>query len=196
MSFEPRIRYTIAIAAALAALAHAADLAAMVVAQRDFPDLVHGAEQIVDGTVVDVREARIDGVPVTLVTVSDLTVMKGAAEESLTLEIYGGREGEYAVRVPDMPVFRAGERFVLFVAGNGKNVCPLVGVWQGAFRVERAEGGGEIITTYDRTPIAGIAGGEIRRSASSGDGGGASTGLTLDDFRQLIADELVRGGAR
>jgi hypothetical protein len=170
----------------------------MVVVQRNFPDLVQRAEQIVSGTVVDIGEATIDGSPVTLVTVADLTVMKGAAADSITLELYGGNDGEYAVKVPDMPTFKEGEQLLLFIAGNGKNVCPLVGVWQGAFRLQFDESSGtDIVTSYGGAPIAGIVGGEIQHVGSRGDGGAASAPLSLDDFRQLIADELGRsGGAR
>jgi len=173
------------------ALVHSAN--AMVVVERDFPDLVERAETIVAGTVAEVRNAQKDsGAPITLVTVSDLSVLKGGARESITLEFYGGVSGEYAVRVPDMPTFAPGERVVLFIAGNGENVCPLVGVWQGSFRVRFDEAlGTDVVTTNGGTPIAGIVGNKVRRVENVGDGGGAAAALTLDEFRQRIADELA-----
>lgn len=172
------------------------DAGAMVVVQRDFPDLVQRAEQIVSGTVVDIGETRIDGSPVTLVTVSELTVMKGAVGDSITLEIYGGTDGEYAIKVPDMPTFTVGERVLLFVAGNGKNVCPLVGVWQGAFRVDFDEASGtDTVSSYSGAPIAGVVNGKVQHAGSRGDGGAAGAALTLDGFRRLIADELARSGS-
>jgi hypothetical protein len=163
----------------------------MVVVERDFPELVERAESIVAGTVSDVRNAQKEsGVPVTLVTIAELSVLKGDAAGAITLEFYGGITGEYAVRVPDMPTFTAGDRVVLFIAGNGKNVCPLVGVWQGSFRVRFDEAlGTDIVTTNGGTPLGGIVGNQVRRLES--DGGGAATALTLDGFRQLIADELA-----
>jgi hypothetical protein len=167
---------------------------AMVVVERDFPDLVRRAETIVAGTVLGVSNAQKDsGAPITLVTVAELTVMKGKARDSITLEFYGGIVGEYAVRVPDMPTFAPGEQVVLFIAGNGENVCPLVGVWQGSFRIQFDEARGtEIVTTNDGTPIAGIVADQIRPVDRRGDsGGGSAVGLTLDGFRQLIADELT-----
>jgi hypothetical protein len=166
---------------------------AMVVVERDFPDLVGRAESIVAGTVSDVSTSRKpSGGPVTLVTVSDLTVLKGDAGSSITLEFYGGVDGKYEIRVPDMPTFEPGERVVLFIAGNGENVCPLVGVWQGSFRVQYDEAlGTDIVTTNGGTPVAGIVGSQVRRVERSGNGGGASEALTLDAFRQLIADELA-----
>lgn len=166
---------------------------AMVVVERDFPDLVQRAEDVVVGTVAEVGNAqKPSGEPITLVTVSDLTVLKGDASDSITLEFYGGPVGDYAVRVPDMPTFKPGERVVLFIAGNGENVCPLVGVWQGSFRVRYDDSRDtEIVTTNGGTPIAGIVDDRVRPVESGGDGGGASTALTLDGFRQMIADELT-----
>jgi hypothetical protein len=165
---------------------------AMVVVERDFPDLVQRAESIVVGTVAEVRNAqKRAGAPVTLVTVSDLSILKGAADDSITLEFYGGVAGEYAIRVPDMPTFVAGERVVLFIAGNGKNVCPLVGVWQGSFRIRFDESlGTDIVTTNGGTPVAGIADNQVRRSDDAAASSGAAA-LTLDGFRQLIANELA-----
>lgn len=167
---------------------------AMVVVERDFPDLVQRAEQIVAGTVSDVSQAqKPSGAPMTLVTVSDLTVMKGEARDSITLEFYGGATagGEYAIKVPDMPTFKAGERVVLFIAGNGVNVCPLVGVWQGSFRILTDAERGDVVATNDGRPLAGVVGTQLQPRSSGGDGGGAAETLTLDAFRQLIADELT-----
>lgn len=165
----------------------------MVVVERDFPDLVERAEDIVVGTVADVGNAqKPSGEPITLVTVADLTVLKGSADDTVTLEFYGGEVGDYAVRVPDMPTFKPGERVVLFIAGNGDNVCPLVGVWQGSFRVRYDDSRGtEIVTTNDGTPIAGIVADQVRPFGDRGDGGAATAALTLDGFRRLIADEIA-----
>src|SRR5262245_2053961 len=92
---------------------------AMVVVQRDFPDLVARAEQIVVGTVTDVQNAEgPSGAPQTLITFSDLIVLKGDVGDTLTLRLYGGQAGGVTVQIPDMPTFTRGERDVLFVAGN------------------------------------------------------------------------------
>lgn len=165
----------------------------MVVVERDFPELVQRAEDIVAGTVTEVRNAQnASGAPVTLVTVADLTVLKGAARDTITLEFYGGVVGEYGVRVSDMPTFTAGERVVFFIAGNGENVCPLVGVWQGSFRVRFDEAlGTDIVTTNGGTPVAAIIGDKVRPVESKGEGGGAAAAMTLDAFRLRIADEIV-----
>src|SRR5436190_15831814 len=95
----------------------------MVVAKRDFPALVARAEQIVVATVTDIRSGEDPaGAPMTLVTFSDLTVLKGDVDSTLTLRFYGGTSGGYVVRVSDMPTFAVGERDVLFVAGNNRDI--------------------------------------------------------------------------
>jgi len=185
----PSTKFLIAFVASLACAAAPAQ--AMVVAHRDFPELVARAEQIVIGTVSDIHEEQDDaGVPSTLVTFSDLTVLKGNVDATLTLHLYGGTAGDVAVHISDMPSFAVGERAVLFVAGNGRSLCPLVGVWQGRFRVRRdASGGGDVIEDSSGSLVTGLTGRELRRRARHASAGPAP--LTVDGFRQLIADELA-----
>ena len=177
-------------AAALATVAVCQPARAMVVAQRDFADLVSRAEQIVVGTVTEVREADDPaGAPATYVTLSELRVVKGDARDTLTLRFYGGSSGSVAVHIPDMPTFAVGERVVLFVAGNGRDVCPLVGVWQGRFRVRfDATRGTDVVETDDRAPVLGVAGRKLRRGTRTTDAAGA---VSLDDFLGLINGELA-----
>jgi hypothetical protein len=172
---------------------------AMVVVKRDLPDLVARAEQIVIGTVSAIREEPdSSGTPYTLVIFSDLSILKGDVGTILTLRFYGGTAGDVEVRIPDMPTFTLGERDVLFVAGNGETVCPLVGVWQGRFYVRFDPTlGTDVVEDSNHQPLFGGAQGELLRApAASGTstGGTAASGttpLTLDDFRQLIADALA-----
>jgi hypothetical protein len=165
-------------------------LRAMIVMKRDFPQLVARAEQIVVGTVTAVGTQLDDsGVPWTLVTLSDLTVLKGAAGPNLVLRFYGGAAGDVVLHVPDMPRFSIGERAVLFVAGNGKTVCPLVGVSQGRFRVRwDPDRSVDVIEDDQGNAVVGVANGELTRAPQAQ---AALRALSLDEFRQLIADELA-----
>jgi len=176
--------------AALAAVVVCLPVRAMVVAQRDFADLVARAEQIVVGTVAAVRDADDPaGAPATYVTFSELRVLKGDARDTLTLRFYGGTSGSVAVHIPDMPTFAVGDRAVLFIAGNGRDVCPLVGVWQGRFRVRfDAARGTDVVETDDRIPVLGVAGRKLLRGARTTD---ASAAVSLDDFLGLINGELA-----
>ena len=164
---------------------------AMVVVQRDFPDLVARAEQIVAGTVTDIKqEADASGAPMTLVTFSDLTVLKGDVGATLTLRLYGGESGGVVVHVPDMPTFTVGDRAVLFVAGNGRDVCPLVGVWQGRFNVRfDPERQTDVVETNDRTPVVAVAGRQIVRGQAAKESTG-SAAMPLGDFLDSVSGEL------
>lgn len=164
---------------------------ALVVIKRDFPELVAHAEQVVIGTAVDVRESTDErGVPYTFVTFDDLSVLKGDVGPTLTLRFYGGRAGRFATQVPDLPEFTPGDRAVLFVRGNGHDICPLVGVWQGRFQVRYDAGiDAEIVADSNGHSVVEISQGRVR-IASGGDRA-ASLPMTLDQFRQAVANELA-----
>lgn len=168
---------------------------AIVVVQRSFQDLVSRAEQIVAGTVTSVLEMQDErGAPATFVTFSDLTVLKGDVGDTLTLRLYGGSAAGVVSYIPHLPTFTVGERAVVFVAGNGRDVCPLVGVWQGRFRVRfDAALGTDVVETNDGRSVTGVVGGELQR----GEGGGAAAAgpMTLTDFLESIAGEMQRSGA-
>jgi hypothetical protein len=173
----------------LAAVLLLTPASAMVVVRRDFPELVARAEQIVIGTVSAINEEQdVFGTPFTLVTFSDLTVLKGDVGSTLTLRFYGGHAGDAVMAIPDMPTFTLGERDVLFVAGNNRDVCPLVGVWQGRFYVRfDPTSGTDVVEDSSHQPLVGIAGRQLLRArAVSG-----ARPMTLNAFRQLIVDELA-----
>jgi hypothetical protein len=175
---------TAAVAVFLAYAATAAD--AMVVVQRDFPELVARAEQIVAGTVTDIKQQTDASGPATFVTFGDLTVLKGEVGDRLTLRFYGGESGDVVVHIPDMPTFSVGDRAVLFVAGNGRAICPLVGVWQGRFHIRfDSERQTDVVETNDRTPVVGVAGRSIVRGESK------ATAMPLGDFLDSVAGELA-----
>jgi len=168
----------------------ASPAAAIVAIDRDFPDLVAKAEQIVVGTVAQIREdGDAAGGPFTYVTFEPISVLKGDVGSSLTLRFFGGSAGDTTVRISDMPTFTLGERALLFVAGNGDVICPLVGIWQGRFRVRYDESrGSEVVEDHGGTAITGRVGRHLRRQRGKRSDPPA---LSLDQFRQLVADELV-----
>jgi len=168
----------------------------MEVVKRDFPELVARAEQIVVGTVTDIRSGEDDaGAPMTFVTFSDLTVLKGEVGATLTLRFYGGTTGKFTVHVADMPTFATGERDVLFVAGNNRDVCPLVGVWQGRFRTRiDPASSAEVIDDGEGRPVTGLSGRELIHMPLDANRSRPAS-MTLDAFRQLIADELAHAAA-
>ena len=111
---------------------------AMSVTEMGFSDLVHQAEVIAVGTVSEVREQwdETRKAPLTQVTFSDLTVLKGNPGATMTLEFLGGHTPKGLVlTIAGVPQFKVGEKTVVFGAGNHRDFCPLVGVWQGLLRV-------------------------------------------------------------
>ena len=123
----------------LALLCITAPSAATTVLQQSFPDLVQKADTIVVGTVSAIA-AEWDAAtetPFTLVTFTDLDILKGdPGQTALTLRFLGGpRPDGTTLQIAGVPQFSVGGRNVLFVAGNAHYAIPLVGAWQGVYRV-------------------------------------------------------------
>jgi hypothetical protein len=130
-------------------------------------ELVAEAETIFVGTTVDRRSewevTRESRTIVTLVTFDVHEVLKGHVGLRTQLSFLGGTVGEETVHVADMPQFRVGDRDVLFVAPDQHAVSPLVGFFQGRFRILRdGVNGADQIRTHDGRPIATLA--DIGRS--------------------------------
>jgi len=134
----------------------------MSVVPRDFDQLVARADTVFRGTVTEQHslwkgegEARRI---VTRVTLSVQETFKGAAVPTQSIEFLGGTVGDRTLTIPGMPKFSVGETYVLFVANNGRQICPLVGAYQGQFRVEKDQTTGEErIFTHNRTPLGNTA---------------------------------------
>jgi hypothetical protein len=164
---------------------------ATTVLEKDFPDLVHEAEVITVGTVTDIRELwdPVRRAPFTLVTFSNLDVLKGKTGESdLTLHFLGGHtpDGEI-LRVDGVPEFKRGERSVVFCTGNQRDFCPLVGIWQGVYRVTLdAKQGVETVSDHAYVPIPKVYKGKVHKSALHA----PQPALPLSTLKQLIQQEL------
>ena len=142
-------------ALALAPLGHATT-----VLHQSFANLVEKAEIIAVGTVSAI-EAEWDATherPYTFVTFTDLDVRKGETGETLTLRVLGGSAPDgRRLRLSGVPAFHLGDRFLLFVVGNERRAVPLVGLWQGAYRVvfdaEREE---DVVYTHAMQPLTAL----------------------------------------
>ena len=125
---------------------------------RDFDQLVTRADTVFKGVVV-ARNSQWtgDGATrhiVTFVTFQVEETYKGQAASEQTLRFLGGTVGDDTLTVPDMPKFEVGQKAVLFVVGNGRQFCPLVGVAQGRFHVVRDEATGrERVLTNEGFPV-------------------------------------------
>ncbi len=178
---------------------------ATTVLEQSFASLVQEAEVIAVGTVSAI-ETEWDAekeAPFTLVTFSALEVSKGDTSRSeLTLHFLGGPTPDGLImQIAGTPQFQLGERAVVFVTGNETNAVPLVGMWQGVYRVvfdpEReietiATHAGQPLTTL---PMVQTQGGIVHDESLSthaqketGD-----VAMPLETFLQLIEQEVRHG---
>lgn len=118
-----------------------------------FASLVADAGTIFVGEVIDVRAGWIatpQGRAIkTHVTFKVEEVWKGSAGAVTQLDFLGGTIGATTMEVVGMPVFRHGQRSVLFVSRNARTVSPLVGFFHGRMRIERDPNGIDRVRTDD-----------------------------------------------
>jgi hypothetical protein len=156
-----------------------------------FTDLVTQADVIAVGTVTEIREQwdTEKKTPLTLVTFSNLTTVKGSPGSSFTLEFLGGKMPNGLVMVvAGVPQFRVGEKAVVFSAGNHQDFCPLVGIWQGLLRVATdPQQGVETVSDSLHVPIMKIQEGRfIKRSPETA----SQSPLPLATLLQAIRNTL------
>src|SRR5690606_3653043 len=91
----------------------------------------------------------------TAVTLAVAENERGPVSQTITLVLLGGQVGDEVMQVDAMPRLQAGEDVILFVRGNGRNVCPILGWSHGAFRVRRAPGAGgrEFVERWNGEPL-------------------------------------------
>ena len=131
------------------------------VVAKPFSAVVQAAEIIAVGTVTTIA-AEWDAAhsrPFTLVTFSTLDVLKGAhTEPELTLRVLGGPHPDGSIlQIAGVPQFSLGDRLVVFVTGNDHYAVPLVGLWQGVYRVvfDTARGV-DTIYSHARQPVTSL----------------------------------------
>lgn len=137
----------------IAAVLLAAPLRATSVLPPSFEELVAESEMILRGTVLDVRSETFEspqGTAVqTLVTLRVERSLKGAAPDTVTLNLLGGTAGKRTLRITGVPQFRAGERHIVFIAGNGRVFCPLIALGHGRYSLRHDAATGEEVVLRD-----------------------------------------------
>ncbi|MBV9999031.1 MAG: hypothetical protein JO015_07950 [Verrucomicrobia bacterium] len=128
------------VCALLAGLIFAGQAMASLARTMSLEQICKSAEIIADVTVQNVQSywATPAGTKAIRTRVSFLVLksIKGNPGGSLTLDFLGGEIDGRGLKVPDVPQFSPGERYILFCAGPGKAlVCPVLGLTQGAMRV-------------------------------------------------------------
>jgi hypothetical protein len=106
----------------------------------DLPEIAHQAEVIADVTVQKLTSywSTPGGVRSihTRVDFSVNRVIKGSVASTISLEFLGGEVQNRGLKVPGVPQFSVGERFIIFSHAPGLPfVSPIVGLDQGSLRV-------------------------------------------------------------
>ena len=131
---------------------------ATVVPAVGLDQMISDAELIVRGEVAEV-EARWsdDGATIyTYVTLSGVTVIHGQLFGPLTLRFEGGEIGDQRLEVDGMPTFRKGEEEILFVRANQVAASPVVGLFQGRFKVVKG-----LVYDHSGDPLVGVSDGTL-----------------------------------
>jgi hypothetical protein len=132
-------------------------------------EIVDQADLILTGTVVarDVALAGDASFAFTYVTFAVSEVLKGQTEgQEITLRLEGGEVGEDVFEVVGMPSFEIGRSYLVFVAGNDRYSCPILGWWQGKFELMVLPDSRDELMLVDanRAPLLGIERGQWQRS--------------------------------
>lgn len=135
--------------------------AATVVQAYDFDRTVDDAELIVEGTVSDIESRWSQDLTTiyTYVTLEQLKLVHGESKsDTLTLRFEGGKVGAHEVTAHGVPKFEKGTRELLFVANNGVAVSPIVGFFQGRFKIV-----GDKVHDFAGLPIVGLRDGALMK---------------------------------
>lgn len=171
-----------------------------------FPELVAEAEAIYRGTVTSIearRVARPEGGTIikTFVTFAVDSVLKGPTQSEVVLEFLGGTVGDESLEVTGMPKFAVGQREFVFVQKNGTQLCPLVGLMHGRYRVLRdADGAHDYVARDNGAPLTDTAEVELpmtplpaqMRTARAATPG--ADALTPAAFESRVRAEVSSGG--
>jgi hypothetical protein len=186
------------LAAFAVGLACAAGASATTIIPPTFNELVTEADTIVRGTVTEVHSVAVpssQGPAIhTLVTLKVERALKGSPGDSLTLTLLGGTVGRRTLRVEGLPQFHVGERTIVFVAKNGRVMCPVIGARHGLFRVTAdANGTADIVTRDNGQPLT-----SVEQVPQSLDGAtperlvsAATAPLDVQTFEARITDALA-----
>ena len=153
-------RRKLALAVAMGALSVAPFARASTVVPMTLETMADHAGQVIMGTVVSVRSYLADGSRQieTEITLTEVEYLKGAPAypaDDFTLVVPGGTVGKARLHLLCTPTFEVSERWILFLLPTYKTF-PIVGLSQGAIRVEPASDGGERVMSASSKPLVGI----------------------------------------
>ncbi len=107
-----------------------------------YSDLLRSSDRIFVGTVkgkISKLEERGQTIR-TYVRFTNLSILRGKGSKEIVLRLEGGTVGEDSLRIPGMPQFVVGGRYLVYESENGKGFSPIAGFHQGVFRIEERRG--------------------------------------------------------
>jgi hypothetical protein len=163
-------------------------------------DLTGRAELIFVGTAVsnEVVPSADGKFPFSFTTFRVEEVLKGrVGGKELTLRFHGGILGQEEIAIAGMPEFAEGERYLLFVRGNGTLACPIVGWVQGQLRfVREPRSGALVLADYTGAAVEGVGQREWARGrAVLGPERTAGVSLVAEDGARITAVAPARPAA-
>jgi len=152
---------------------------------------------VVRGIVTDVRAEEFDGRKTlgirTLITLRVERTLKGSAAGEVTLVQLGGVVRGHSLQVAGVPQFRRGERQIVFVAGNGRIFCPVVGGRFGRFLVQTdAATGRQQVLRDDSTALVTVDQIPLPLGVLPISSARVATALALADFEAQILARVPR----
>lgn len=177
---------------------------ALSVTPPSFEELVASSSQVVR-LQVDRVSSRWDPTPQgavirTYVECRILRALKGAEGPTITLRFLGGRVGEDAMIIAEMPALQEGGTYIVFLSENGRAFCPLVSAQHGLYPVVRdaatqeeyvTRSNGQRLRAVDdvQTPI-------VAQSSHPAFRRGVGTGLSRQEFEDAVLGELHRSAVK
>jgi hypothetical protein len=140
-----------------------APLGATSVTPPTFAQLTARARTIFRGEVATIRTELVTQADnraiFTYVTFRVREILKGTlpagTDSTVTLEFLGGSVGELTMDVVGMPRFSVGQTELLFVDQTGGQICPLVAMMFGRYRIQRhPTTGAEFVARDNGAPLA------------------------------------------
>lgn len=152
MLLIPRLRPSWSSVALFVILASTLCRATTIIAPT-FPELVAKSDTVVLGEVTAVTSELVtrgaERAIFTRVTLVVRDAIVGSPPTALTLEFLGGTVGELTMEVDGIPLFAVGRTEILFVQNNGRQICPLVGMAHGRYKIERDPATGSELVKRD-----------------------------------------------
>ncbi len=137
---------------AIGVLLGGAVASATVIVPLDFRQAVSESTVIVRGHVTDVRGRTIPTGVESIVTVAIDRVLKGQADDFVSVHVPGGIVGRYRYVFVGAPTFVVGEQAVFLLKRGSDNALRIVGVSQGVYPIQTLPGASQ--PTVAPPPVA------------------------------------------